>query len=66
MGSMHLKGRAVDFVVKGMSCDDFKKKMLDEAKLDEWNLRMEDNGLGANWIHLDDKAPGPSGRFFKP
>jgi uncharacterized protein YcbK (DUF882 family) len=66
MGSMHLKGRAVDFVVVGMSCDDFKKKAIDEGKLEEWNLRMEDNGWGANWIHLDDKEVGPSGRFFKP
>ena len=66
MGSGHLKGRAVDFVVKGMSCDDFKEKILSEGKLDEWNLRMENNGKGANWIHLDDMQVGASGRFFNP
>jgi hypothetical protein len=66
MGSMHLKGKAVDFVVKGISCDDIKKKILDEDKLEEWGLRMEDNGAGAGWVHLDDKESGPSGRFFKP
>lgn len=65
MGSGHLKGRAIDFVVKGISCDDFKAKILSEGKLDEWNLRMEDNGKGANWIHLDDMPVGPSGRYFK-
>jgi uncharacterized protein YcbK (DUF882 family) len=66
MGSMHPKGKAVDFVVKGMTCDEVKKKILDENKLEEWNLRLEDNGQGANWIHLDDREPGPGGRFFKP
>ena len=66
MGSFHLLGRAVDFVVVGLSCDDFKALVLKENKLEEWGLRMEDNGEGSNWIHLDDKTPGPSGRFFKP
>lgn len=65
MGSLHLVGRAVDFVVKGMTCDEFKQKVRDEGMLDKWNLRMEDNGEGAPWIHLDDREPGPSGREFK-
>lgn len=66
MGSFHLKGRAVDFVVVGMSCDEFKGKVRQEKKLDEWKLRMERNGDGTSWIHLDDKEPGPSGREFLP
>lgn len=66
MGSMHLKGRAVDFVVSGMSCDEVKKRLLDENKLEEFKLRLEDNGNGAGWVHLDDRTPGASGRFFKP
>lgn len=64
--SQHLYGNAVDFSVPSMTCDAFKAKMLAENKLEEWNLRMEDNGAGAGWIHLDDRQPGPAGRFFKP
>ncbi len=66
MSSYHLVGRAVDFVVKGMTCDEFKAKVRKEGKLEEWKLRMERNGDGAEWIHLDDKEPGPSGREFNP
>jgi len=66
MASAHLKGMAVDFVVKGISCDDVKKKILDDKMLDIWIMRMENNGPGAGWIHLDIKAKGPSGRFFNP
>lgn len=66
MGSMHLVGRAVDFIISGMSCDEFKTKIRADKKLDEWKLRMEKNGDGAGWIHLDDKEPGPSGREFNP
>lgn len=61
---MHPKGKAVDFSVAGYSCDEVKDKL--KAKLVEWNLRMEDNGQGAGWVHLDDREPGPAGRFFKP
>jgi len=66
MGSKHLNGTAVDFQVARMSCDDVRKKILDEKKLEEWNLRMENNGEGSNWVHLDSGKPGPSGRYFKP
>lgn len=34
--------------------------------LDAWKIRMEDNGEGATWIHLDNRKPGPSGRYFPP
>ena len=64
--SAHLDGFAVDFSVQGISCDEAKQRILDDNKLEEWNLRMEDNGKGAGWVHLDSKKPGPSGRFFKP
>lgn len=64
--SQHIIGKAVDFDVKGISCNDFQQKMLADKKLEELNLRMEDNGPGAGWVHLDDRAPGPAGRFFKP
>lgn len=64
--SMHLSALAVDFEIKGISCDDAKKMLIDGNKLEELNLRMEDNGIGSGWIHLDIRAPGPGGRFFKP
>jgi hypothetical protein len=66
MRSAHLMGEAVDCSVIGMTCDEVKKKVLDEKKLEELSLRMEDNGWGANWVHFDSKAPGATGRFFKP
>jgi uncharacterized protein YcbK (DUF882 family) len=64
--SAHLDGRAVDFSISGMTCDEFKRQADEDNKLEEFGLRMEDNGNGASWIHLDDKTPGVSGRFFKP
>lgn len=63
--SQHLLGKAVDFHVVGMSCDDVRKALIDAGMLDSMKLRMEDLP-GSNWVHLDDRAPGPSGRFFKP
>lgn len=64
MNSGHLHGVAVDFSVQGLSCDDVKRRILNEKILEKYNLRMEDNGWGANWIHLDSRPVGPSGRFF--
>ena len=67
MGSMHLKGKAVDFDISGMSCDDAKQKILDDDKLEKMSLRMEKNGAGAGWVHLDDKAVAAGGnRYFIP
>jgi len=48
---------AVDFDVEGMSCDDARQMILDAGKLPEWGLRMENNGPGSPWIHLDCRAP---------
>lgn len=65
MGSAHLKGKACDFHVVGMTCDEVVEKLKD--KLEEFGMRMEDNGLGADWVHLDISPVGASGkRFFKP
>lgn len=63
--SQHLLGKAVDFDVVGMTCDDAKAKLLADNKLEEFGIRMEDN-VGGSWIHLDSREPGPAGRFFKP
>ncbi len=63
--SAHIVGLAVDWSPVGLSCDDAKALLL--PKLEEFNVRMEDNGAGANWVHCD-LAPVPPGgnRFFKP
>lgn len=46
-------------------CDDTRAKLL--PKLEELRLRMEDNGPGAPWVHLDDRTPPPGHPFyFKP
>ena len=63
MGSAHLSGMGVDFHVKGMKCAVARQKILDDGKLEEWGMRMED--IQGEWIHLDTK-PVISKRFFKP
>lgn len=62
--SPHKYGNAVDFHVKNQATDITKRKLLPE--LDKMRIRMEDQGWGRSWVHLDDRKPGPSGRFFKP
>lgn len=49
----------------GDDCDLIKDQLM--PKLAEWGIRMEDNGKGARWVHIDTK-PVPKGgnRFFKP
>ena len=59
--SAHKLGRACDFQVKGLSANKVRKKLVQH--LDELGIRMEDLH-GSNWIHIDTKFPGPSGRFF--
>lgn len=56
---------AVDFHVQNMSCRLAKIRFME--KLDEWNLRMENNGQNASWVHLDNRPVTEIGhRFFKP
>jgi uncharacterized protein YcbK (DUF882 family) len=62
--SAHSDGKAMDFHVNGISCDDFRKKIVDEGKLDDWEMRCED-ASGTNWVHLD-RAPVKIKRFFLP
>jgi hypothetical protein len=49
----------------GESCDEVRSLLI--PKLEQWGLRMEDNGPLSPWIHLDTRPvlPGHS-RFFKP
>ena len=61
---VHVHGIAMDFHVSSKSCDEVKAILM--PKLKELGIRMEDNGKGAGWVHIDIREPGPSGRFFKP
>ena len=62
--SAHLQGLACDFDVKGLSCDDVRKDILEHKLLDSLELRMEDLP-NSTWVHLDLMAPNPN-RYFKP
>jgi len=61
--SAHLLANAVDFFVKGYNCDVVRNKL--RYKLEELSIRME-NLPGADWIHIDRKEPGITGRYFIP
>jgi hypothetical protein len=69
--SAHMDGLAVDWwtdqdgdgSLTGKDCDELKSLLM--PKLAEWEIRMEDNGKGARWVHIDLK-PVKNSRFFKP
>lgn len=61
--STHLYGMACDFHIKGYTCDAARARIIKDNRLEEWGMRME-KLPGSNWIHLDYRAPGPSGRYF--
>lgn len=60
--SMHKFGRAMDFSVSGMLCDDVRKLL--EPKLIDFNIRMENLPM-SNWVHIDTGQPNPN-RYFIP
>lgn len=62
--SAHSEGKAMDFDIKGKTCDEVRKALVDNNLLDTWNMRCEDTP-GSNWVHLDYRAP-INKRFFKP
>ena len=64
-GSAHTKGMAVDFSIPGIACDEVREKIIQNKLLEALGVRMEDLP-GSNWLHIDTRSPGPSGRFFKP
>jgi hypothetical protein len=72
--SAHITGQAVDWSPSegGMShniqsCAVARGLILTGRKLEELGLRMEDAGIGSNWVHVDIKPVPPGGnRFFKP
>jgi uncharacterized protein YcbK (DUF882 family) len=62
--SAHLDGLAVDFVVDQMHPQQTRLALI--PLLEKINIRMEKLGPNDNWIHIDLKEPGPSGRYFTP
>jgi hypothetical protein len=61
--SSHRTGRAVDFIVHGMHCDNVRAEL--EKKLIDLDIRMEKKP-GSNWVHIDlDVRPGGN-RYFRP
>lgn len=67
--SAHLADRdmaaAVDFDVKGMTCERAIARILNSNLLDTLKIRMENNGPNPAWIHLDTK-PCAKDRYFIP
>jgi len=60
---VHTQNLACDFDCNStMSIQDVKDKL--EPLLDQLDIRME-RGT-ATWVHVDLRAPGPSGRYFTP
>jgi hypothetical protein len=64
IADVHSMSLACDFDCHpNLSCDEVKAKLLPE--LENLNIRMEDNGPGASWVHID-LHPVIHNRFFKP
>ncbi|RTL05211.1 hypothetical protein EKK58_08670 [Candidatus Dependentiae bacterium] len=62
--SAHITGEAVDFIVEGAESWRVRERLSTE--LDNLKIRMERLPKNANWIHIDIKDPGLSGRYFNP
>lgn len=60
----HYQCVAADFdCLPHLSCDEVKERLL--PHLEALGIRMEDNGEGANWVHID-THPVIHQRYFKP
>lgn len=60
---VHALSCACDFDCDpAMTCDEVKAKL--EPELESLSIRME-RGT-SNWVHVDSRMPGPSGRYFNP
>lgn len=61
---VHSQNLACDFDANPhMSCDDVKSLLL--PQLEQLGIRMENNGQGASWVHVD-LHPVVHARFFNP
>jgi uncharacterized protein YcbK (DUF882 family) len=60
----HSRSAACDFDCNpNLTCDQVKDILM--PHLEELGIRMEDNGSGASWVHID-LCPVIYHRFFKP
>ncbi len=62
--SSHVLGKAIDFSIPGLTCDEVRKQIIDSKLLETLEMRMEDRP-GSNWVHMD-YAPVVNKRFFLP
>lgn len=62
--SPHLLGKAMDWSVANMTCDEVRKNLVVGGMLEKLEMRCEDLP-GSNWVHLDTNEV-KSKRFFKP
>jgi uncharacterized protein YcbK (DUF882 family) len=61
---VHSMGQAVDFDMEpNITCDQVKDHL--KPVLQKYRIRMENNGNGANWVHIDIHPVGFA-RFFNP
>ena len=61
---VHVTGLACDFdSMPDMTCDKIKELLV--PQLEALNIRLENNGLGALWCHID-THPVISQRYFNP
>jgi len=61
--SQHVLGKAVDFHVERVTCDEVRARIL--PWLAPWGFRCENNP-GSQWVHLDCKSCANEYRYFKP
>jgi len=59
--SAHIDGKAIDFSIAGILCDDVRAKLIPE--LDRLSIRMERLDK-STWIHIDIRQSQP--RYFIP
>lgn len=62
--SAHLDGLAVDFIVDQQTAHETRIALI--PLLEKINIRMEKLRSDQNWVHIDLKNPGVTGRYFEP
>lgn len=56
--SQHKFGKALDFIVSGMSADEVREKILGEWKADLMGLGLTAIEAGVSWVHIDIRNTG--------
>ncbi len=63
--SYHVLGMAMDWEPEGITPGEAIESILAHRKLEDWGMRMENNGPLPSWVHLDLGAV-TFARYFKP